>query len=288
MNESAKHDSAFYKYSALFFTIILIGFLITIFFVQPRLSEDQKNILNLIYPFIGGFSTFFLSGTALLRFTSTMGSGTRIVFSASAGVAVYVFLFLHPAIPQQASASETTKKIILIDNYARRYDENSQETNAYYISNIIGKIAQSENIKVDAEQILVGPEFNNHASIINKRPDLVIIHMSSFFGSTNSKINRDEFKKAMQDFQLFVSYLLKNSKNPSLRVLVYTRLIPESGIWDTETHKLVKDNFEAQTKFISDLNGKVDLFTVPWGSKFVEPSTSILTEDFLRKEIENI
>lgn len=76
---------------ALVFTTLLISQLIIVFFVVPQLTWDQSQIMRWIFALLGGFSTHFLGGTALLQFTS-MREGSSLSFSAVSGIAVFVLL----------------------------------------------------------------------------------------------------------------------------------------------------------------------------------------------------
>lgn len=93
---------------ALVFSSVCLTFLFTAFFVRPNLTGPQETILNFIMPLSAGFATYFLGGTALLQVSRTDQShGLKLAFSATAGIAVFVLVYLHPLF---APAAEGTAK----------------------------------------------------------------------------------------------------------------------------------------------------------------------------------
>lgn len=66
------------------------------------LKPDQRRILNAIFPLLAGFATFFIGGTALVKLTGNLG-GLKVLFTGTAGVAVFVFVFLHPIFTNENS-----------------------------------------------------------------------------------------------------------------------------------------------------------------------------------------
>jgi len=81
---------------ALVFTSVLIVFLMAVFFFAPRMTDDQRKILLLLYALLAGCSTVFLGGTALLDLGSESEKGVKLGFSATAGVAVFALCYLFP------------------------------------------------------------------------------------------------------------------------------------------------------------------------------------------------
>jgi hypothetical protein len=79
---------------ALVFTSACLIFLFVAFFTGV-LKPDQRHILNAIFPLLVGFATFFIGGTAFVKLTGNLG-GLRVLFTGTAGVALFVFVFLHP------------------------------------------------------------------------------------------------------------------------------------------------------------------------------------------------
>jgi hypothetical protein len=94
---------------ALVFTSACLIFLFVAFFVKT-LSSDQREILNAVFSLLAGFATFFLGGTAFLRLTGNL-AGLKILFSGTAGVAVFVLVLFHPLFkdePKKGSAETST------------------------------------------------------------------------------------------------------------------------------------------------------------------------------------
>jgi hypothetical protein len=81
---------------ALCFTSGLILFLIVVFFVTPPINQDRLVILQLIYPLLGGFASFFLGGTVLLRMTGGSNTGLKMALSATGGAAVFFVCYFYP------------------------------------------------------------------------------------------------------------------------------------------------------------------------------------------------
>src|SRR5258707_15088949 len=88
---------------ALVFTAACLIFLF-VAFSMGDLKEDQRHILNAIFPLLAGFATFFIGGTAFVRLTGNLG-GLKVLFTGTAGVAVFVFVFLHPIFTNDSPAS---------------------------------------------------------------------------------------------------------------------------------------------------------------------------------------
>src|SRR5450631_813920 len=67
----------------------------SIFFITPVMTPDQRRLTQFLYPLLAGFSTFFLGGTALLELTGDL-AGFKVGFSATAGIAVFVLCYVYP------------------------------------------------------------------------------------------------------------------------------------------------------------------------------------------------
>jgi len=159
-------------------------------------------------------------------------------------------------------------------------------TNADYLTEFAESVGKTMGKNVQSEHILVGPGFTRFDYALEKRPDLMIIHLSSFFGSTNKTIDPAEFTESMVEFQTFMQYMLDNVKK--LHVLVYTRDIPEKGVWTASTHKLVIDNLARQKQFISDRKPRMSLVVVPWDAKFSNPKVSLDMHQAIRTALEDL
>jgi len=79
---------------ALAFTTACLILLFVAFFIG-NLQEDQRKILNAIFSLLAGFATFFIGGTALIKLTGSL-RGLKVAFTGTAGVAMFVFVLLHP------------------------------------------------------------------------------------------------------------------------------------------------------------------------------------------------
>jgi len=79
---------------ALVFTAACLILLFIAFFIA-NLQPDQRKILNAIFSLLAGFATFFIGGTALIKLTGSL-RGLKVAFTGTAGVAMFVFVLLHP------------------------------------------------------------------------------------------------------------------------------------------------------------------------------------------------
>ena len=261
-------------------SIILIGFLIIIFFITPELNSAQIGIIKLIYPLVAGFCTMYWGGEAIFRWVTEM-KGVKIFFSATAGIAVFTFIYLNPPsfLKESISKNEEVKRIIVIDSFVRRYDKDKLVTNAEEIIDFIQEIDPS----FETEQMLVGTTFNNHDDILRKKPVLLIIHLSSFFSSTNKNVDLNEFDIAMSELDALFDYILKNDKR--VKILVYTRKTPESGQWPDNVHKEVIRQVQKQIDYINRNPTRMFLLELPWTAKFSQAEVKLKTKNTLREII---
>jgi hypothetical protein len=116
--------------AALVFTTTLIAFMITTFFLTPTFTVDQRRTVLFLFPLLAGFSTFFVGGSALIEVTGEIATGTKISFSATAGIAVFVLCYLYPPyffkIPQVQEAVAATRRILLEQPEYTRGDETNR------------------------------------------------------------------------------------------------------------------------------------------------------------------
>jgi hypothetical protein len=80
---------------ALIFTAILIFFMIAAFFIAPTMTSDQRNVLHLLFCLLAGFSTTFLGGSVLMKVDMPVGTAGKMMISATAGVAIFIFVYLR-------------------------------------------------------------------------------------------------------------------------------------------------------------------------------------------------
>lgn len=81
---------------ALVFTTSLLGFFIVAYFRTPVMSDDQRNLARLLFALLAGFSASFLTGTALLKFDVPQTPALKLTLSATAGLAILVFVYSVP------------------------------------------------------------------------------------------------------------------------------------------------------------------------------------------------
>jgi hypothetical protein len=75
---------------------ILVIFLMSTFFFTPSLTDDQRNVIRLLFALLAGFSTLFIGGTCLLQFDIPTSNGGKFGLSATGGVAVFIFTYMYP------------------------------------------------------------------------------------------------------------------------------------------------------------------------------------------------
>lgn len=80
--------------SALVFTSALLIFMMAAFFITRTLTEDQRNMLHLLYSLLAGFSAMFLGGSVLLNLEMSVGDKGKMGIAAAAGIAVFIFVWL--------------------------------------------------------------------------------------------------------------------------------------------------------------------------------------------------
>ncbi|MEP7341523.1 MAG: hypothetical protein ABI977_27575 [Acidobacteriota bacterium] len=81
---------------ALCLTVLLIGFLISAYFITPQQTGDQRNLIRALYPLLAAFAAFFIGGTAFLFLDYPRSSGARVTISATAGLAVFLIVYFYP------------------------------------------------------------------------------------------------------------------------------------------------------------------------------------------------
>lgn len=138
--------------------------------------------------------------------------------------------------------SDKRKFVLVMDSYAPEvvYDDQTKkarETNAHVIERML-KPYQDE-MRIERE--LVTENYSeNYKSIIDKNPDLIIIHMSSFYGTTvEAKPER-----------LF-NFLRAMAKTKA-KFLVYSRSI-QSSQKEQRTAEIIRE--------VPELEGRLELFT---------------------------
>ena len=212
-----------------------------------------------------------------------------------AGGAIALFVIVYAVNPPVLVTANNTAaplppnketKVLVIDSYVRRYDQTKKVTNADFLTDFAQSVGATIRKKVDARHILVEPGYAHFDFVLEKSPDLMIIHMSSFFGSNNTTIDPKEFTQAMVEFQTFVRYMLDNNKE--LRLLVYTREIPDRGEWTKEIHTLVLDNLVSQKRFLKGLSPRATVLMLPWDAKFTDPKVAAATRQAIRQALQSL
>lgn len=92
---------------ALIFSVCCLAFLCAAFFLRPTLSPDQRTILNYVFAFLAGTAAIFIGGAASIRLTGGWG-GTKGVFSAAGGIAIFVYVLTHPLFKPEIEVSQDT------------------------------------------------------------------------------------------------------------------------------------------------------------------------------------
>lgn len=92
---------------ALCLMALLIGFFIYVYFNSPNPTIAQSNIVRLLYPLLTGFAASFISGGILLLVDMPVSSKVRLALSASAGLAIFIFVYRFPPYWYQTSHDGT-------------------------------------------------------------------------------------------------------------------------------------------------------------------------------------
>lgn len=77
-------------------TVALIGFFIFAYIKTPSPTTAQSDLIRFFYPLLAGFAASFISGGLLLFVDFPRSGGTRLALSASAGLAIFIFVYLRP------------------------------------------------------------------------------------------------------------------------------------------------------------------------------------------------
>lgn len=81
--------------SAIILSVLLIGFLIYSFIFYPKLTDDQRNILRFLSALCGGSAAYFIGGLATIEIGFSEKSNFKLLFSATSGIALFVFLYSY-------------------------------------------------------------------------------------------------------------------------------------------------------------------------------------------------
>src|SRR5438552_1153435 len=77
------------------FTGVCLTFIFIAFFAAPNMTFAQQKIMNFVFAITAGFATLFLGGTTFLEVTGRIGP-LKLLFSATAGIAVFALCLLNP------------------------------------------------------------------------------------------------------------------------------------------------------------------------------------------------
>lgn len=252
-------------YVSFFFVTLLIGFYMVVFFFAGTLDDDRRSILLILHPYLAGFSVFFMGGTALFKFTSQIGSSTKIAFSATAGTAVFAWVYLYPppVITAKLVPKDEAFRIVVMDSKIRVYNTTNYATNAQKVRAIIREMPHS--FKVTTE--LTIPNYDQEEYIIEQKPDLIVIHLSSFypFDRNISDVDLRALDKADSEFRQFVEYVLNKAKT---KILVYTRGPPDLNRFKSEIAAGIQRGWNRQNDFIGKHRDRVRLYVLPKGMTF--------------------
>lgn len=94
---------------ALLLTFVCLIFMMVAFF-QKTLTDDQRPIVNGLFAVLAGAATFFIGGSAFIRFTGNL-AGVKVLFTGTAGVAIMVFTLLHPLFDKSQKKQDRDKQI---------------------------------------------------------------------------------------------------------------------------------------------------------------------------------
>jgi hypothetical protein len=95
------------------FASISLAFIIAVFVALPYLSPDRRTIMNIVVGILGATLTSFLSGKMLLRISGRI-QALRFAISATAGLAMFVFLLVRPLFADSDTRTPAERQIDLI------------------------------------------------------------------------------------------------------------------------------------------------------------------------------
>lgn len=86
--------SPVYDFAAgVFFSLLSLGILYRAL-TMPNLGPAQRDIIHFICSFCAGAAGAFFTGSALLSFDAQIGTGGKLAFQGTAGVALFALVFL--------------------------------------------------------------------------------------------------------------------------------------------------------------------------------------------------
>lgn len=172
-------------------------------------------------------------------------------------------------------------RVLVIDSHARRYNRASDLTNAHEIRRIFTQLDQAEHLGIVVSHLLVTSNFDEHDTILAWSPDLVVMHLSSFYAVETRTIEPVRFEQSMTEFRGFVTYLFRN--RPGIKVLVYSRQPQRATFRDRRIQALVAGNIEEQRRFLTGFGERARLVVLPSDARFDQPAVVLAMKDALRE-----
>jgi hypothetical protein len=91
---------------------LLLLFLILIYFLTPTMTPDQRAIVRFLMALLGGLLTFLIGGNVMLVMRLPLEEPARMIFSATAGTAIFTLLYLvAPYWHQRETAKDVVKDL---------------------------------------------------------------------------------------------------------------------------------------------------------------------------------
>jgi hypothetical protein len=148
------------------------------------------------------------------------------------------------------------KEVVIMDSSAIKYNPETPGSNARQIREILSDF--KSYIRTSYEAVYKG--YDADRAVIQRRPDLIIIHLSSFYDeSKEGGINQTELERSDAEFRSFVTLICKKTK---AKVLVYTRGLNGTDALPIEVKELLNKGYSRQKAFFleKDIRNCAELF----------------------------
>ena len=233
------------------------------------LSSDQRDILRVILPLASGFVAGSFVGALTV---STKGWLPGVLATATGGFGVYLLsaFFLFPPV---TNSQPKPIEVVIMDSSELKYHPNTPGSNARLIREMIDDF----RVPVHTTHELAYKGFDNDQVIIDRTPDLIIIHLTSFYDrEKKGGLDLAELERSDREFQSFISLMYEKT---DAKFLIYTRGLSDIDMLPAEQHAAVKRGYARQKEFISKppIGNRAKLFEISSPNRFED---GVVKRDF--------
>jgi len=228
--------------------VILAGMAVGIYLLHRQNMEGIDWFgLYVTIGLIGGVLFYLIDPlqTQSFRWKKTISLGGAAAVGAS-------FMLLAKLLSPVAVGSSDFDRVVLIDSPDKLnvYDDCRFERGGTNANELLGVLAVVPNLRLSAERVI--PAWAGEEKLLRQKPDLIVIHASSFWPTPNYE-NR------------FKQFLKKLAESENIQFVVYSRTIKS----DDEDQQKV--NFESLDTRLKD---RIQVFSVFESKTFMDPTTA--------------